>query len=398
MSLSTTVAAVLLAASAACAAAQTGWATERLTSARLGTERSYVVALPERYEEGDERFPVLVMLDAGDRAQLDAAAANVSFLASRGAIPPLIVVGVMNGAERTRDMTPPAANGAGGGAAAFAAFIGDELLPAVRARYRTLPLTVIAGHSLGGLFALHVATTRPGLFRGVVAMSPSLWWSDSTYVATYADSLARGRAPLRLFASSGELEVGVDRPTRRFAERLESLRPRSVEFEYRGYPGLTHGLTPLPSLVDGLRFVFAPVAMERMPLARLGPGPDSATAITRARETEAVYALGARSLGLSERLPEAHLHELGSYLLRQPGRAGVALQVLRRNADLHPGSPTAHATLGSAHLTRGDTIAAMGALRRAADAARLSGRPLDRSTRDRLAALERALAEKRRGR
>jgi hypothetical protein len=227
---------------------------------------------------------------------------------------------------------------------------------------------VLAGDSFGGLFALDVAATRPGLFRGIIATIPSLWWSDSTYVAAYSDPLARARAPLRLFATSGELETAIDRTTRRFAHRLDSLRAPGVEFEYRGYPGLTHPLTPLPSLVDGLRFVFAPVAMERMPLARFGPGADSVATLARARETEAVYARGAGSLGLSETLPEAHLQELGSYLLRQPGRAATALVVLRRNAALHPESPGVHSAVGSAHLTLGDTAGAVTALQRATEA------------------------------
>jgi hypothetical protein len=369
--------------------------TERLQSARLGAERSYLVAVPQGYREGEARFPVLVVLDANDRAQLDAAAANAVFLASRGAIPPLIVVGVLNGQNRTRDLTPPAANGAGGGAAEFAAFISDELLPDVRTRYRTHPLTVLAGHSFGGLFALQVAATRPGLFRGIIAMSPSLWWSDSTYVDTYADSLARGRAPVRLFASSGELEVAIDRSTRRFAQRLDSLRAPGLEFEYRGYPGLTHGLTPLPSLVDGLRFVFAPVAKERMPLSQFGPGADSATTMARARETEAAYTRGARSLGLPEQLPESELAELGSYLLRQTGRAATALEVFRRNAALHPDSPDTHSAVANAHLARGDTAAAIPALERAADVSRRTGRPLPPAAAERLAALRQTLAARR---
>ncbi len=391
------VVAVLLAASGAAAQepARDGWVTERLQSARLGVERSYLVALPQGYGEGEARFPVLVVLDANDRAQLDAAAANAAFLASRGAIPPLIVVGIPNAGNRTRDLTPPAANGTGGGSATFAAFIADELLPDVRARYRTHPLTVLAGHSFGGLFALDVAATRPGLFRGIIAISPSLWWSDSTYVATYADSLGRGRAPLRLFASSGELEAAIDRSTRRFAQRLDSLRAPGVEFEHRGYPGLTHALTPLPSLVDGLRFVFAPVAKERLPLSRLGPGADSAATMARARETEAAYTRGARSLGLPEVLPESELAELGSYLLRQPGRAATALEVFRRNAALHPESPNVHSAVANAHLARGDTAAAITALERAADVSRRTGRPLPPGAEERLATLRQALAARR---
>src|SRR5688572_12918959 len=115
------------------------WGREVLTSAKLNEQRTLLVATPNGYQAGRERYPVLVLLDADDRAQLDLAVANVRFLASRQAIPPLIVVGVVNGKDRTRDMTPPANGGTAknfptaGGASSLADFIIDEALPVVRA-------------------------------------------------------------------------------------------------------------------------------------------------------------------------------------------------------------------------------------------------------------------------
>ena len=77
---------------------------------------------------------------------------NIAFLASRGAIPNLIVVGIGNGKDRTHDLTP-AARGktakdfpTAGGAESMTSFIVDEVLPRVRSEYRTLPTTVLAGH------------------------------------------------------------------------------------------------------------------------------------------------------------------------------------------------------------------------------------------------------------
>src|SRR5258705_1231268 len=125
--------------------------------------RSIFVARLEVYQVGTSRYTVLVLLDAEDRAQFNLAIANVVFLADRGAIPKLIVVGIANGKDRTHDMTPIATGArasnfpTAGGIGTFADFIVDEVLPLVRSKYRTLPTTVLAGHTLGGFVALEVA-------------------------------------------------------------------------------------------------------------------------------------------------------------------------------------------------------------------------------------------------
>ena len=234
-----------------------------IQSTKLGTARKILIVTPQEYSEPESRFGVLVLLDAEDSIQFDAAVANVAFLASRKQIGPMIIVGVPNGRSRTHDLTPrPTARTArenrnAGGAAAMASFVVDEVLPFVRSKYRTMPTAVLAGHSFGGLFALHVAASKPDAFTGIIAMSPALWWNEWTAINAYADSIATSSAPLRLFATSGGLERDIDVTTRRFAARLDSLKPATLRFAYKRYPDDTHSVTPLSSLVDGLRFVFA---------------------------------------------------------------------------------------------------------------------------------------------
>ena len=132
------------------------WTRETLSSSWLKEQRTIYVATPDGYRTSTERYPVLVILDAGDRPQFNLAIANTAFLANRGAIPNLIVVGIVNGKDRTHDMTPIATGQnakdfpTAGGAAAFSDFIVDEVIPLVRSKYRTLPTTILAGHSFGG--------------------------------------------------------------------------------------------------------------------------------------------------------------------------------------------------------------------------------------------------------
>ena len=372
------------------------WRRDVIASARLGEERSIVVVTPEGYaSDSTRRFPVLVLLDANDAPQFRAAVANAAFLASRDAIPPVIVVGIPNGKDRTHDMTPVARGSAAknfptaGGAADFAAFITDEVLPHVRANYRTLPMTMLAGHSFGGIFALHVAVNRPTAFHGIIAMSPSLWWNDTTSALAYADSIGRlPRAP-RLFATSGALEPPIDVTTKRFAARLESRKPGAA-FAYRHYGRDDHGLTPAPSLADGLRFVFEPVSLQRMPIAKLAPGVDSAAIARMLLDTDREYARGARSLGLPDVVPEQVLNQVGYYALQFMKNPDFAISLFRRNADRYPESANVYDSLADALVAKGDSAAARAELRRAVDlATRTHHSVLAESTR-KLNELERA--------
>ena len=347
------------------------WTRHVIQSTKLNEERRIFVALPSGYATSTRAYPVLVILDANDAPQFNAAIANTRFLANRGAITPLIIVGVPNGRDRTHDLTPPPSPSiartfpTAGGADAFADFIADEVLPLVRANYRTRPATVFAGHSFGGLIALHIAATRPTAYTGIIAMSPALWWNDSTVVTQYADAIAKAASPQRIFATSGGLEAPIDITTKRFAARLDSIKPRSVAFAYRHYPDDTHGLTPDPSLVDGLRFVFEPMSTAKLPIARLGPARDSAWVANALAESEATYVRGAKLFGEPEKLPESLVNAVGYFALNQLRKPGYAVSLFRQNVANYPESANTYDSLGDGLLAKGDTTAAIAEFKRA---------------------------------
>ncbi|HEV7388917.1 MAG TPA: alpha/beta hydrolase-fold protein [Gemmatimonadaceae bacterium] len=368
---------------------------EVITSKRLNQLRTIFIATPEEYPLSKASYPVLVLLDADDFPQYELALASVRFLASRTAIPKMIVVGIPNGSRRTHDLTPPPTGKTAtdfptaGGAAAFAGFVVDEVLPLVREKYRTLPTTILAGHSFGGLFALAVAAQNPGVFKGVIAMSPALWWNDSSLVVTYSDILARSRGRERIFVTSGGLEPTIDRNTGNFATRLDALSPATVVVEYRRYPEDTHMLTPAPSLADGLRFVFEPVSLAKLPISRLGPGSDSATIVRAVLQTEEVYHFAARSLGLPDLLPENVLNGLGYGVLDSMKNPALAAWVFGRNVLLYPESANVYDSLGDALLAGSDTTGARAQFQRAIDTAIKLGQPVADITKQKIAALAR---------
>jgi hypothetical protein len=320
--------------------------------------------------------------------------AQAAYLAGNGAnIPSVIAVGIPNGSDRIHDMTPPATGSSvkdfknAGGAAAFADFIIDEVLPYVRARYRTLPAAFLTGHSAGGLFALDVAARKPSAFKGIIATSPALWFNDQTLVDAYANLLGRSRAHPRIFMASGGGEEDISAAIRRFAELLGANASLSGTFSYRAYPEATHQLTPM-SFGDGLRFIFEPVSISRLAISHLDfTKVDSVALSDSLQVSEKIFAAGARSLGLSEQLPEQVINSLG-YRLMNNSKPALAISLFKRNIRAYPQSVNVYDSLADGFLAVADSASALAQLRAAVKVAHSIGAPVPAETQKKLDALE----------
>ncbi len=151
----------------------------------LNEDRIIFVRTPRGYDQGNDKFPVLYLTDGP--AHINEIGSTIDFLVNNNRMPPLIVVGIAN-TDRTRDLTPTRSdekNPGGdltyptsGGADHFLDFIQTELMPEIEKRYRVASYKIFAGHSFGGLLAIHILTTRPDMFQAYIAVSPSLQWDN----------------------------------------------------------------------------------------------------------------------------------------------------------------------------------------------------------------------------
>ena len=100
--------------------------------------------------------------------------------------PPSIVVGIAN-VDRKRDYTFPTTVEKDkkdfpttGGSAAFIRYLGEEVIPYIRSRYKTNNTSTLIGQSFGGLLATEVLFTHPDWFSKYLIVSPSLWWDNQS--------------------------------------------------------------------------------------------------------------------------------------------------------------------------------------------------------------------------
>jgi predicted alpha/beta superfamily hydrolase len=214
----------------------------------LHESRRINIHVPSTYGERARRFAVLYMPDGGMDEDLPHVARAVDALIARKAIPPTILVGIQN-TERRRDLTGPtrihsdsAVAPHAGGSAAFRAFIRDELIPAIDARYRTTHDRAMIGESLAGLFVVETYLREPAMFDRYVAFDPSLWWNHGALVDSASALLARtvgSGSPKRLFIAASHDDI--DDQTSRFAEVLRRAAPNRLEWKFEPHPELTHG-------------------------------------------------------------------------------------------------------------------------------------------------------------
>lgn len=274
---------LLLPLAGALAQAASDSETETFRLAGPSGEYDVEVTFPPGYDRArGERLPALYYLDGWRNAALVKGVHRIAMTIAPGGgeqpVRPFLLVGVSTvGGEaafqkgRNKDYTPTPyivprgvtltmgegtrLDSAGtGGAAAFASFLREAVIPQVEARYPADPSQrALSGHSFGGLFGAWMMEAHPDLFADYLLLSPSLFW-DRAFLLDAAFERARARGA-RVFLGVGDDERGVGitdlaGQAERFAATLESEPGLAVTL--RVYSGADHqGVLP-PGYWDGI--------------------------------------------------------------------------------------------------------------------------------------------------
>jgi len=343
------LAVLLLISSAAIAQPATGTLKKfSIKSTVLGEDRIILVRTPVGYETNKISYPVLYMTD-GD-AHMGHTAATIEFLTGNGRISDLIVVGVTN-TDRTRDLTPVKSsnkNAAGelqfptsGGADNFLKFFETALIPEIEKEYRTQPYRIFAGHSLGGLFAIHAMITKPGLFNSYVAVSPSLQWENNDElkrVETYLKN--QKEAKITLFASIGNEPGAIGDAFDKFKDMLAKSNIKGFEWQAERMADEDHGSVVLRSHYFGLRKVYDGWQMPR--------DPQSGAFSGGLKGADAHYKTLSEKFGYSIPTPENVINQLGYQYLFE-AKPEEAIAVFKAQVERYPASANPYDSLAEAY-------------------------------------------------
>ncbi|MBN2202545.1 chitobiase/beta-hexosaminidase C-terminal domain-containing protein [bacterium] len=226
-------------------------------SKACGNDRTVMISLPPDYEANPgRRYPVIVAVDGQWNFNQTGVAAGA--LSGNGLMHPMIVVAVHTLDRRDFYLLPERDpdTRTGGGADSLLAFIRDELIPFVDARYRTLPTRVLVGTSYGGVFVMHAFTSEPGLFDAFLTLSPSMWWNNGLMLKK-TEAFLKSKAELRKALYVTVANEGQGMGVNALAEILKRTAPKGLAWRFEEYLNEVHGTISYKGAYDGLKFAFS---------------------------------------------------------------------------------------------------------------------------------------------
>jgi len=257
-------------------------------------------------------------------------------------MPQMIVVAIVN-VDRTRDFTPTNMENRAksGGVKKFIAYLQDELFPYIEENYRTSPYRLLEGHSLGGMFSLHVLFNYPKLFQAHFAMSPYIMWDDNFVLN---EAIKKLQEPLDfqnyLYITLGDEPRYVE-PLGKFTDLLETKKPNGLEWHYTVMDNDNHGTVPLKSLYNGLETLYEDW-MIKASIADQG-----------IKAVEDHYKKLTEKYGYKIDIPENVLNTMG-YRAMGREKNDLAIEFFLHNVKLYPKSANVYDSLGEGYEAAGN--------------------------------------------
>lgn len=302
-----------------------------LHSEILGEDREILVRLPNGYDEGDQRYPVVYLTDGGSHFSYATLMAGV--LEEQGRIPPSIFVGITNAEHRGRDLLTHKDN--------FRRYITEELVSFMDSGFRTSDIRTLYGGSMGGVFVLEVLADHRSTFANYIAASAG---PRDALIKKFEDQFAANarfdQTVYFTMTEKGEEGSSAFGGAVRLAALFEEKAPAGLRWRYDFIPGEVHMTTPIPTLYGGLSHAFRDYQ---------APTFNSSAEYEKAGGMEALevlFSARARKYGGAPRVPEPILSRLGWLYFEEEERE-KAFAILEENARIHPDTIGAYESLGS---------------------------------------------------
>jgi len=257
--------------------------TDTVYSELLEEQRAFWIKFPENYNPNSStKYPVVYLLDGFSlKNNLEAVYDNYW----GHYLPHMILVGISNRKNRKRDLTTSQVsmrrgavmNDDTGGAENFTRFMEEELIPYIDNKYPTTPYRTLIGHSYAGLFTINMLINHKHVFENYIAIDPSIEWDDqkllkeakqklnsenyegkSLFVSLAAEQLHMWNEEItmeNIMDDTSEFTLFA-RSIIEFSSFAESQKQSGLNFSWKVYDEDLHGTVPLPTMRDGLVFLF----------------------------------------------------------------------------------------------------------------------------------------------
>ena len=351
-------------------------AKDSLYSNSLEEQRVIWVQLPEDFSpESKQKYPVVYVLDG--EVHLKAVSTVLSYYWG-GYMPEMIIVGISNWDNRTRDLTPSevktrrgaAYNQETGGADNFTEFIEKELIPYIETNYPASAYRTLIGHSYAGLFTINMLINHSRVFDNYIAIDPSLDWDHQKLLNQSKELLStRDYKGKSLFMSlSGQLhmqnsDINIDnvmqdtseytlfaRSNIEFSNSIKENKKNSLNYQWKFYEQDIHGTVSLPSILDGLKFLFNWYPIENTDMFNSPDTPkDELIQLIRKRELKLRDHLGYKVPPFDEEL----LVMLG-YMNIEWGETQKSLAIFQLCIEYYPNSANAYDSLADCYVALED--------------------------------------------
>jgi len=225
-----------------------------INSNHLDDTREVWVSLPKYYHQNKYKCHTLYLFD-GDNIQSNETikAIRNELFECGGYIEPLIIVGVEQ-KVRNRELSPYGSRGK-----VFQEFIESELIPCIESSYSTNGDRIIAGHSLGGYYALHL-WMKSNLFSSCFAFSPAIYNNENRITKDIVEYLEANQPKGHVYVNNGT-QGNTERRIKEYIEELKSAFTthgnQDLYFKYDEHEGQGHNFTPMLGLADALLFHFS---------------------------------------------------------------------------------------------------------------------------------------------
>ncbi|MEM9673536.1 MAG: alpha/beta hydrolase-fold protein [Bacteroidota bacterium] len=335
---------------------------DSLYSEILDEQRPYWVLLPNSYDDttaSPQQYPILILLDA--RRNFQMASGVIPFMSRNVQIPEMIVIAIPN-TNRVRDFTPTnsttgpegetySAFESSGKGDQFLKFLEDELLTTIDSSYRTMPLRVLVGHSLGGLLVCEAYLSHNASFSAYIAVDPSLWWDNQLLVKqAKSDSVYQQPLDSRLYIAAAHKQMTtLDNSSMRLAQEaffvaLEENSNQSLQVKFQHFDQDDHGTIPLPALYHGLQYIFEGLHLSSDKMLTYEPA-----AIVEH------YRAFSEKIGFTFTPSESEMKLYADYFFYRNDEKEKGLAFYQMNVDNYPKSYQAHQYLADALRELGRT-------------------------------------------